>query len=124
MFRLPKEHILRGYKAFAEVLTHGKVITCGSLKLFYSPVDRSYPSRVGFSVSRTIRGAAQRNHVKRCLREAYRLNSKLLQSVVTVDVILMYTGPAAQKPNHIDFHALEKDVIGGLQQLQKRMRQQ
>lgn len=47
--------------------------------------------KVGFSVSRSVRGAVQRNRFRRLLRESFRLN-RHYESLVGRELVLMYTG--------------------------------
>ncbi|HTP78832.1 MAG TPA: ribonuclease P protein component [Bacteroidota bacterium] len=71
---LRKHDILRGYGAFTRVMTEGQSIGGRPISLFYrfNPTAKA-KFKVGFSVSRKIRGAADRNYIRRLMKEAYRL---------------------------------------------------
>ncbi|GAB4262189.1 MAG: hypothetical protein Kow00122_18690 [Thermoleophilia bacterium] len=49
------------------------------------------PSRVGFSVSRRLGSAVERNRLKRALREAYRLNEHMIRG--NFDFVLIARAP-------------------------------
>jgi ribonuclease P protein component len=55
---------------FQGLFQQGKRIDRSSLIVLWRDVDS--PRRVGFAVSRQLRGAVRRNRVRRRLREAYR----------------------------------------------------
>ncbi|HHX19143.1 MAG TPA: ribonuclease P protein component [Clostridiaceae bacterium] len=67
---------LKHNRDFSRVYRHGK---CCRGRLVSLHVNRrrrvrsTVGSRVGFAVSRSVRGAVQRNRVKRLLRESFRL---------------------------------------------------
>lgn len=55
-----------------------------------------YPTRVGFTVSRVIRGAVHRNRAKRLLREAFRLSAAEVNK--GYDLIMTARWRADQEP--------------------------
>jgi ribonuclease P protein component len=65
-----RERLGRGAE-FQAVFQQGKRIDRPSLVVLWRASDS--PSRVGFAVSRQVRGAVKRNRVRRRLREAYRI---------------------------------------------------
>ncbi|MEX2115332.1 MAG: ribonuclease P protein component [Bacteroidota bacterium] len=121
VFGLPKERILRGYKAFSDIIAKGNSLTAGSIRLFYSVDAASSPTRAGFSVSRSIRKAAVRNRVKRCLREAVRHNEPLLPSG-KYTLVFMYRGEKADRASRVICKDLEKDVVAALNILREKIR--
>ncbi|MCK7522621.1 MAG: ribonuclease P protein component [Ignavibacteriales bacterium] len=76
---LRETEILHGYRSFTSVISSGKTLVVRPVRLFYI-VDRSSPPgmRVGFAVSRGIRGSVRRNRIKRLLRESFRLQKQPL----------------------------------------------
>lgn len=91
-FRLRKAEILHGYRSFSRVIGEGRSVARPPVRLFVR-VDPTLGStlKVGFSVSRSVRGAVQRNRFRRLLRESFRLN-RHHESLVGVELVLMYTG--------------------------------
>ncbi|MCX6132467.1 MAG: ribonuclease P protein component [Ignavibacteriales bacterium] len=76
---LKKQEILRGYHTFSRVITEGKSLQQGVVRCFFSPAPRPHNSvRIGFSVSRSVRNAVERNRARRWMKEAYRKNKNLL----------------------------------------------
>lgn len=119
MFQLPKSKILRGYGAFSKVLTNGRSVVSGSVRLFYAPITPSSQPRVGFSVARNVRRAITRNRIKRCLRESFRLHVNEWGFLTAHDVVFLYkTG----KSEHVKFKDIEKDVAGVMQKLKGELK--
>ncbi len=82
-FSLGKDEILRGFEAYKKVFRNSRIAETKYLKLYYQKTDfKLSPQliiRVGFTVSKKkLKGAVQRNRIKRLLKEAYRLNKHLL----------------------------------------------
>ncbi|MBI4562964.1 MAG: ribonuclease P protein component [Candidatus Rokubacteria bacterium] len=69
---IPRTERLRRREEFQAVFHLGKRIERPSVLLFWRGWDG--PRRVGFAVTRQVRGAARRNRVRRRLREAYRVS--------------------------------------------------
>jgi ribonuclease P protein component len=68
---LPKSEILRSNQEFNEVLRSGMWFHCRWFTIYY----KEGPERkVGFAVSKKIKGIVSRNAAKRRLRELYRRN--------------------------------------------------
>lgn len=66
---LPRGERLRRAAEFQAVFQHGSRLECPS---FVALWRRTAARRVGFAVSRHVRGAVDRNRVRRRVREAYR----------------------------------------------------
>lgn len=85
---------------FDRVYRSGRSVANRYLVLYYfrrletgSEVDEG-PSRVGFSVSKRLGSAVDRNRLKRALREAYRLNEHRIKG--EVDLVLIAREPLAE----------------------------
>ena len=92
---LKKREILRGYQAFSRVIAEGQSLQKGPVRCFFAAASgRPGLLRVGFSVSRSVRNAADRNRARRWLKEAYRRNRHILVNPATArseptDVVFM-----------------------------------
>ncbi|HWH60961.1 MAG TPA: ribonuclease P protein component [Terriglobales bacterium] len=76
--RFPKTHRLLRHADFERVYKQGRRHFAAHMTVFYlarvgEAADGSVGSRVGFTVSKALGGAVQRNRMKRRLREAVRL---------------------------------------------------
>ncbi len=85
--RFPRTAKLLKHAAFEKVYKEGRRIFSGNLTAFYRD-RRELPGgpRVGFTVSRALGGAVQRNRMKRRLREAVRM--QLAGLTASVDVVI------------------------------------
>lgn len=80
-----KQEKLKSKKAIEQLFKSGKTIKAYPLKAIYIPKDviDNINLNVGVSVSkRNVKLAVNRNLIKRRMREAYRLNNKVLKQVL------------------------------------------
>jgi ribonuclease P protein component len=78
-FSLRKAEILRGYRSFSRAIAEGRTMQRLPVRCFVLKDERPGSLlRVGFSVSRAVRNAADRNRARRWMKEAYRKNRSLL----------------------------------------------
>ncbi|MEZ4687724.1 MAG: ribonuclease P protein component [Bacteroidia bacterium] len=123
-YSLPRKKILRGKRAFEYIFEHGSSFREGVLKfVFCKPFPdelAQHPVSAGFSApKKLLRKAVQRNRIKRCMREAYRLNQQLVTQPagdVHVAFLVIY-----QRPQLLSFHRIEKDMVNGLKKLQAKL---
>lgn len=71
-YTLPRSRLLHGRSAFGKVFAARARKNVGPLSVCARPNDLSHP-RFGMSVSRKVGKAVVRNHIKRLLRNAFRL---------------------------------------------------
>jgi ribonuclease P protein component len=111
-FTLSKSEILRGYQSFSRVITSGNSINVHPIRCYYIRSEGQPPTILaGFSVSRNIRSAVDRNRAKRLMRESYRLNkSRLARGSETnppsLAVVFMYTASAPMAKGRVSFEAV------------------
>jgi ribonuclease P protein component len=85
--RFPKGSRLLRHADFEKVYKRGRRHFAQHMTVFYLGVEnQDHGLRVGFTVSKALGGAVQRNRMKRRLREAVRL--KGLQHAVAADVVI------------------------------------
>ena len=82
----PKSHRLLKHADFEKVYRQGRRHFARNMTVFYLGRGGEGGLRVGFTVSKALGGAVQRNRMKRRLREAVRLMG--LGSDVTADVVI------------------------------------
>ena len=105
--RLRRVQRLRSLRDFQRVRAQGRRVTGAVLLLGYaarSEPDNVGSSRIGFSVSRRVGGAVQRNRVKRRLREVIR--RKLTRIAPGYDLVITARPGAADAR----METLEQDV--------------
>jgi ribonuclease P protein component len=85
--RFPKSSRLLRHADFEKVYKRGRRHFATHMTVFYLGAEKEdHGLRVGFTVSKALGGAVQRNRMKRRLREAVRLNG--LQHAVAADVVI------------------------------------
>lgn len=84
--RFPKSHRLLKHADFDRVYKQGRRHFASHMTFFYLVGTRENALRVGFTVSKALGGAVQRNRMKRRLREAVRLNG--LQRSMAADIVI------------------------------------
>lgn len=70
---------LRNTRQFNFVYKRGKSIVNKYIVMYYKKNDLGY-NQVGFSVSKKVGKAVVRNHVKRLMKESFRLNSEKIKN--------------------------------------------
>ncbi len=92
---------LKGYGKFTKVIASGKQIEKSPIKAFVYFTASDKPSiSVGFTATKSIRKATQRNCIKRCMKEAFRANKNVfLKPKFTdknIEIVFMYTDKEMQ----------------------------
>jgi ribonuclease P protein component len=118
--RFPKRHRLLRHADFERVYKQGRRHFAAHITVFYlrRPDGESNGARVGFTVSKALGGAVQRNRIRRRLREAVRLGN--FPTGVAVDVVInpkrsALTADFGDLQGEIAkaFHVIEKHMLKG-----------
>jgi ribonuclease P protein component len=113
----PKHHRLLRHADFERVYKQGRRHFAAHMTVFYlrRPNDESNGARVGFTVSKALGGAVQRNRIRRRLREAVRLGNS--PTAVAVDVVINPKRSALT----VDFGDLQAEIAKAFQVIEKHM---
>jgi RNase P protein component len=109
----PTIEILCGFGAFTRVITRGKRYEKKPIKAFVSLSKSANPAiRIGYTVTKGIRKAVQRNRIKRLMREAFRANKGnfllRLDSRSLSEIVFMYVGTAESRPDMVRFSSINE----------------
>ncbi|HHV42461.1 MAG TPA: ribonuclease P protein component [Clostridiaceae bacterium] len=100
---------IKAIRDFSLTYRKGRVIRSESLLLHFRQREDQGLPRVGYTVSRKVKSAVERNRLKRLMREAMRLQNEKIKA--GLDIILV----AKKKTTPPDFHSLHQelhDMIG------------
>ena len=88
---LPKEYRLKKRSAFTATYKTGTSFHIDGITLFCGKKkENSYPTKVGFVVSKKIhKRAVKRNRIKRLMRESYRLAIKYMSIIFVASAKLL-----------------------------------
>jgi ribonuclease P protein component len=113
--RFPKSHRLLRHSDFERVYKQGRRHFAAHMTVFYlrRPDDELKGARVGFTVSKALGGAVQRNRIRRRLREGVRLGD--FSTDVAVDVVINPKRSALAA----DFNDLQSEVKKAFQVIEK-----
>lgn len=105
---------LKSKKHIDALFDNGKSINAFPIKLVYRKYDfeDDTPFKIGVSASkRHFKNAVDRNHVKRLLREGYRLNKHLLLDNITQKYVFMFLFLDKDIPNFNTVNAKMEQVL-------------
>lgn len=98
--------IIKENSEFQHVLKHGKWFNSDVLTMYICKKEQEI-NRVGVAVGKKAGKSVIRNHLKRLIREAYRINEGKL--VLGYDIVFIWK--SNNKIEEIDFHVVEKNLI-------------
>ncbi len=125
MYSLKKTERLKSKKLIELLFSKGNKVYEFPVKAVWlsSEIVQENPLQIGFAVSKRFhKKAADRNRIKRLMREAYRLNKINLAKLITesnsrVAIMLIYTGN-----NLTSFKEVEDKIIVILNRLEKELK--
>jgi len=101
-FTYPKQEKLKSKKLIEQLFTKGQSVSAFPLRLVYlgTTFDDAVIAKTGVSVSkRNFKTAVDRNHIKRLLREVYRLNKATYFNNLTTQHAFMILYIGKEKPS-------------------------
>ncbi|MBI5476001.1 MAG: ribonuclease P protein component [Ignavibacteriales bacterium] len=116
---LPRNEILRGSKSFGYLFNRGKRYEGNILRCFVTlnKIGNKVENNTlfGVKVSRTIKRSVDRNRIKRIVREAFRLNKKIISidgsRKSSIQSILFYFPPQNLKLTTQLLNSIYEDVV-------------
>lgn len=103
----PKKEKLTNKKMFEALFAEGRSLSVFPIKLIYLPVDLNNGPKAKVAVvapKRRFKTAVVRNHIKRLMREAYRLNKPLIFNNIEGNFafIFLYLGKKAPSFDEVE----------------------
>jgi ribonuclease P protein component len=104
---------LRGFGAFTRVITRGNKYEKKPINAFiYSSFSEKDLIRVGYTVTKKIRKAPQRNRLKRLMREAFQISKeKVIKnkcSDTLIEIVFMYNGDTNVRQHMVKFASISQ----------------
>ena len=118
-----KEH-LKSRKTIAALFQAGKQVKKYPLKMMYlsSDVVDDVKLQVALSVpKRNFKKAVDRNHLKRLMREAYRLQKHLIIDTIAKQYSVMFIYLSKEKISYQEMHVLMEQLLLEFKEEQERI---
>ena len=117
---LPKSRILRGRTNFKSLFSNSKSLSSSSVLLKYRIEKTNTPEfKIAFIAPKKVGTAVKRNRIKRLMREAYRLNQQIVDSISGTP-LLLHVALIARSSDK-DFQVIQEDVVTLLNKLRNRV---
>lgn len=113
-FSFSHKEKLKSKKLIEQLFKEGKSITSFPLKLIYLNADFNSQVKIKTGViapKKSFKNAAQRNRIKRLLREAYRLNKPLVFNNIEGGFAFMILYLGKEMPDHQLVNEKMKDIL-------------
>jgi ribonuclease P protein component len=111
---LGKEERLKSRKLIGKLFEEGDSLKKFPIRLVYLQAEHAsrYPVQTSFSVpKRNFKKAADRNRIKRLLREAYRLEKEIIYKGVEIPYIFMITFMGKKEPTFLEVQQKIREVL-------------
>ena len=104
-----------GLNNFSDVIIRGRKYGMGSIRVFALYTDSLKTSvQVGFTITKKIKRAVDRNRLKRYLRESFRFiikrNESLVKNGKELKLVFMHTGVDGIAQRNISYFCVLKEV--------------
>jgi len=122
---LNKKERLKSRKTISLLFSSGKPIQASPVKLLWvAGIREDVPLEAGFAVpKKNIKHAVDRNHMKRLMREAYRLNQDVLYTTVQNKGLHLSMVFLFQSRQIVDYPTIEKSIQTLLGRLNEQITQ-
>lgn len=118
--RFPSKEKLKSKKLIDQLFNEGKSVSAFPIKMVYAkiPFEDNVMLKAGVSVSkRNFKKAVDRNHIKRLLREAYRLHKYSLIQEIDSQYVCMFLYLGKELPS---YSFVESKMKKALQKFQEK----
>ena len=118
---LPRTRILRGIGVFGNIFKNGMYLNGNQVDArFLVSTNQPFGCFVGFVASKRNGNAVVRNHQKRLMREAFRINGRKLQTL-TIDLNTRIELVLVAKRGEITFSNVQSDVIKHIDKIAQKI---
>ena len=111
-FSFNKKEKLKSRKLIEQLFEDGETITQFPLKLFYLETSEDQDTKIKVAVSvpkRNFKKAVDRNHIKRLMRENYRLNKQLIFNNIEGNFAFLILYLGKEMP---EYQKIEASLVG------------
>jgi ribonuclease P protein component len=109
--KLPRTMILRGKNNFIRIFSEARAVYGKHIDMRYTFFDDPAEGfKMAFIAGKKTGKAVRRNHIKRLMREAYRLNRHTFEKVVSESGVGFH-GALIARRSDTSYKAVEQDII-------------